>query len=177
MEDRPLASIRAVLATTAGRWQSMAETLPPDLLARPPLVGEWSALDCLRHLLDTERDVFPMRVRTFLAGQDLAAFNPETQGSRDTGQTPKELAAEFARLRAASLALLDQVTADDLARTVRHSELGPVTLGELLHEWAGHDLMHTVQAERSLMQPFIVACGPWRSYFRDHDVASMTPQA
>ena len=23
-----------------------------------------------------------------------------------------------------------------------------VTLGEMLHEWAGHDLMHTVQGER-----------------------------
>ena len=37
----------------------------------------------------------------------------------------------------------------------RHQELGPVTLEQLLHEWAAHDLMHTVQAERALMQPFI----------------------
>ncbi|MBA2285220.1 MAG: hypothetical protein H0W02_07045 [Ktedonobacteraceae bacterium] len=44
-----------------------------------------------------------------------------------------------------------------------------MTLGELLHEWAAHDLMHTVQAERALMQPFILACGPWRSYLSDHD--------
>jgi hypothetical protein len=31
--------------------------------------------------------------------------------------------------------------------------------------------MHTVQAERSAMQPFINACGAWRPYFADHDVA------
>jgi hypothetical protein len=43
-----------------------------------------------------------------------------------------------------------------------------VSLSELLHEWAGHDLMHTVQAERALMQPFIQGCGPWQPYFRDH---------
>jgi hypothetical protein len=30
--------------------------------------------------------------------------------------------------------------------------------------------MHTVQAERALMQPFIQACGPWQSYFIDHQV-------
>jgi predicted aconitase len=125
----------------------------------------------LRHLVDTERLAFPVRVRAFLAGQDIPAFDPDTQGSEDTGQTPAQLAAAFARYRAGSLALLEQVTPADLARTARHSELGEVTLGQMLHEWAGHDLMHTVQAERSLMQPFIAGSGPWRAYFRDHDVA------
>jgi len=32
--------------------------------------------------------------------------------------------------------------------------------------------MHTVQAERALMQPFIEGCGPWRPYFRDHAAGS-----
>jgi hypothetical protein len=73
-------------------------------------------------------------------------------------------------LRAGSLALPEKVKPDALARRARHSELGMVTLGELLHEWAGHDLMHTVQAERALMQPFIRGCGPWRPYFADHDI-------
>jgi hypothetical protein len=41
---------------------------------------------------------------------------------------------------------------------------------ELLNEWVGHDLMHTVQAERALMQPFVAQSGSWRSYFADHDV-------
>jgi hypothetical protein len=34
---------------------------------------------------------------------------------------------------------------------------------------AGHDLMHTVQAERALMQPFIAGCGPWQPYCADHE--------
>ena len=41
----------------------------------------------------------------------------------------------------------------------------------MLNEWAAHDLMHTVQAERSLMQPFIERCGAWREFFSDHDAA------
>jgi hypothetical protein len=28
--------------------------------------------------------------------------------------------------------------------------------------------MHTVQAERAMMQPFIRGCGPWLKYFVDH---------
>jgi hypothetical protein len=50
--------------------------------------------------------------------------------------------------------------------------LGTVTLAEFLHEWAAHDLNHTLQAERALMQPFIAGCGPWRGYFADHDLGS-----
>lgn len=61
-----------------------------------------------------------------------------------------------------------KVTPADLGRQARHQELGVVTMSELLHEWAGHDLMHTVQAERALMQPFIQGCGPWQRYFSDH---------
>jgi hypothetical protein len=30
--------------------------------------------------------------------------------------------------------------------------------------------MHTVQAERALMQPFVHGTGPWRPYFHDHDL-------
>jgi hypothetical protein len=57
---------------------------------------------------------------------------------------------------------------EDLPRTAMHPERGEVSLGELLHEWGAHDLMHTVQAERALLQPFIEGCGPWRPYFADH---------
>ncbi len=64
---------------------------------------------------------------------------------------------------------LERVTDADLDRIAEHAELGPVTMREWLAEWAGHDLNHTIQAERALMQPFIAACGPWRSTFADHD--------
>jgi hypothetical protein len=123
-------------------------------------------------LLDTEQWVFPVRVRALLAGQPISAFDPDAQGTKNTSLTPEQLAVEFARLRSASLEELERVTVSDLTRSAHHSELGTVTLGELLHEWVAHDLMHTVQAERALMQPFILQSGPWRSYFRDHDVSS-----
>lgn len=158
----------AVLEITPARWQLMAK-LPPELLTRPSAAGEWSALDCLQHLVDTERWVFPQRVDAILAGQDFPAFDPDSQGQKpDTGPSPAALVEEFSRLRATSLTAFQKITAADLDRQARHQELGLVTMNELLHEWAGHDLMHTVQAEQALMQPFIRGCGPWQSYFRDH---------
>ena len=133
--------------------------------------NEWSALHCLCHLLDTEGWIFPKRVQALLAGENFAGFDPDKQGTHYTGQDPKQLSGEFAQLRKDSLIELDRVTSNDFSLTARHSELGVVTLEQLLHEWAAHDLMHTVQAERAILQPLILGSGPWRSYFKDHDVS------
>ena len=163
--------VRAVLSITPERWQRLASTLPADLLSRPPATGEWSALKCLQHLLEAERVLFPVRLRAFLAGQDFNDFDPNRQDASPDAQTPEQLAAAFAHYRQDSLALLEQLSDDDLERTARHPKLGTVTLAEMLHTWAGHDLMHTVQAERALMQPFMLGCGPWRPFFRDHEIS------
>ena len=171
--DDVIVQVKTVLSTTVVRWRNLTETLSADLLARCPTAGEWSAIECLQHLVDTERLVFPVRLQALLAGRDFDAFDPDTQGTVPVATlTPADLAAEFSRHRAASLAALAQVADTDLSRTARHSELGTVTLAELLHEWAAHDLNHTIQAERAMMQPFIAGCGPWRGYFSDHDSGS-----
>ena len=165
-----LADVQAVLSTTPERWQRLVSTLPIDLLTRSPAAGEWSALHCLQHLLDAERLVFPVRFHAFLAGQDFVDFDPNEPHPSTESLTPQELAATFARARQESLVLFKQVRDDDLGRTKQHPKLGTVTLAEMLHTWAAHDLNHTVQAERALMQPFMLGCGPWRSFFRDHEI-------
>jgi len=160
-----------VLETTPERWIRLAERLPPELFQREPAPNEWSAYGCLRHILDTERSVFPPRLGYLLRGEDFPAYHPgkEAEGPAKY-PSPAELAAEFFRLRGESLALLSKVGEGDLRRTARHQELGMVTLGEMIHQWAGHDLMHTVQGERAILQPFIDGCGPWKRYFSDHIV-------
>jgi hypothetical protein len=165
-----LTSACAVLATTPKRWTSLAQTIPAGLLTLTPAPGEWSALECLQHLIDTE-PVFQFRVDASLAGQDFPTFDPDTQGTKpDARLAASDLAGEFARMRLASVEALERLHASDLDRQALHQELGRVTLGEMIHEWAAHDLMHTVQAERALMQPFIRDCGPWKKYFVDHIV-------
>lgn len=171
MNENVLQWTQSVLSTTPARWSQMAAALPTELLRRPPAAKEWSAVECLLHLIDTERAVFPLRVRAFLAGQDFPAYHPESQGTKpDPAQSPAALAEEFAHLRQDTLTLLASLEPADLDRKARHAELGPVTLGEMLNEWAAHDLTHTVQAERAMMQPFIQGCGPWQVYFADHFV-------
>src|SRR5215469_1937522 len=83
-----LEQVQAVLSTTPERWQRLVSTLPIDLLTRPPIAGEWSALNCLQHLLDAERLLFPVRLQAFLAGQDLGDFDPNQPHTDPDLQTP-----------------------------------------------------------------------------------------
>ena len=166
--DDSIMQVQSVISTTPMRWQAMADTIPAELFTRKPVPGEWSALECLQHVVDTEH-LLQSRVKAFLAGQNFPAFNPDEQGSKPSGATsPASLAYEFSNLRDESLAMIARFTSTDLGRQVNHQELGPVTLHQMLNEWAGHDLVHLMQAEKAMLQPFIHDCGPWIAYFKEH---------
>jgi hypothetical protein len=165
-----LALTRSMLGTSVDRWAAISR-VDAGLLARQPAPGEWSAIQALQHVVDTEAIVFRARVLAILYGQDFEGFDPDTQGHvDDVTRTAPELVAQLAPMRAASLETLASLTAADLPRTAIHAELGEVTMAQLLNEWAAHDTMHIVQAERAMMQAFIPGSGPWRAYFEDHDV-------
>jgi hypothetical protein len=162
--------VQALLSITPERWQRLVSVVSADVLARPPLEGEWSALACLRHLLDAEHHIFPVRIRAFLAGQNFEDFDPNQQRADLATRAASQLVETFTRTRQENLLLFKGIKDNDLERTLQHPRLGTVTLSQLLHNWAAHDLMHTVQAERALMQPFIRASGPWHVFYKDHEV-------
>jgi len=147
----------------------MAEMVPDELFRRAPALGEWSAHECLQHIVDTEQMVFPARLGYLLRGEDFAAFNPDDDGTKPIMDLSSyKLATELDRLRTENINMLSKVRPNELSRKAKHQELGMVSLEEMINHWAGHDLMHTVQAERAIMQIFIEGCGPWKPYFADH---------
>ncbi|HEU0243204.1 MAG TPA: DinB family protein [Candidatus Limnocylindrales bacterium] len=166
-----IAQCLSMFRTSVDRWSAISRA-DPALLAREPQPGEWSAIQALQHAVDTELTVFHARIIAIRdGGGPFPGYDPATQGHVDRiTSTPAELVAQFAERRAQSLAAIETLTPDDLSRTGIHAELGTVTMDQLLNQWAAHDTMHIVQAERALMQPFIPASGPWRGYFADHDV-------
>jgi len=74
-----------VLETTPKRWVQLASMLSPELFQRKPAPHEWSAYDCLRHIVDTERSVFPARVGYLLRGGDFPAYHPGEEGEGTDG--------------------------------------------------------------------------------------------
>jgi hypothetical protein len=167
-----LDSARRLLSTTAGRWLSLVEAAPDELLRRPPAPGEWSAADCLDHLLLAERAVFGARLRAVLEGRDLVTFDPDAPHDPALEHAPREVATALAAERAENLAVLSDLTPADLERTGRHPEYGMIALRVVLNTWAAHDLQHTVQAEEALMQAFIPGTGPFRPRFADHELGA-----
>lgn len=167
MSDSILAWCKSVVTITPARWHSLVAFVPLELLTLQPASGEWSALECLQHLVEVERDSYPGRLRALLAETSFPGFDPNA-----TIKSPPTmaLATEFEQFRRENLAILDQITPADLDKQALHAEYGMVTMRQFLHHWAGHDLMHMVQAERALMQPFIQGCGPWEVNYTDHMV-------
>lgn len=106
MEDT-VEFVLSVLKSTPQRWIHLAETIPIELFQRAPAPKEWSAHECLQHIFDTEKMVFPARVGYLLRGEDFPAYDPDAAGMKPTiNMTAIELAIEFRRLRRKSIKLL-----------------------------------------------------------------------
>jgi hypothetical protein len=167
-----LVSVRGILSNTVPRWESLLETTPEELLQRPPASGEWSAADCLGHLLVTERAVFGQRLRAILAGRELAVFDPGHPRDAEPEREPRDVLAALGAERRENLDVLKGLTGPDLERAGRHPQYGMVELRVVLNTWAAHDLQHTVQAEEALMQAFLPGTGPFRYRFAAHETSA-----
>ena len=84
--EKLLESMVALIATTPGRWIELFQALPVDQLVRAPVDGEWSAVECLQHLVDSE-SVYQFRVEAFLAGRD--SFRTSTRIRRAPSQASR----------------------------------------------------------------------------------------
>ena len=167
--DELLAFLPRVLSTTAPRLLALASTIPEDVLRLRlrPLVAEWSPYEVLHHLLDTERLVFPPRIRAFLAGSSVIENVDQNAAQWDMESPASAIAEDIAVLRAGTLELIATLAAEDLEREADHSEYGRITLGQMLHYLPAHDLTHLVQIERALIQPFLSGVGPWAGNIED----------
>jgi hypothetical protein len=118
-----------------------------------PEPGEWSANECVGHLIEAERRGFAGRIRVILAGSasgkplTLEAWDPPAVAAarRDDLRSGAELAAEFDALRADGIDLVRSLRPGDLARVGDHPEVGPLRVDELLGEWVHHDRRHIRQ--------------------------------
>jgi hypothetical protein len=149
LASRRIADLLAASATTV-----VAEltSLGDDGGWRPE-PGEWSANECVGHLIEAERRGFAGRIRRILAADrrdiptDLESWDPPAvaQGRRDHLRPAAELAAEFSQLRADGVGLVRSLTAADMDRVGMHPMVGPLRVDELLAEWVHHDRNHIRQ--------------------------------
>ena len=150
MSDAPLdpGRVAALLGATSDVVAAELEALG-EAAGWRPAPGEWSANECVGHLLEAERRGFAGRIRHILAEDrpTLATWDQPAVAAarRDDLRDGRELAAEFVALRADSLTLVGSLTSADLGRVGIHPEVGELRVDELLGEWVHHDRNHVRQ--------------------------------
>ena len=124
-----------------------------DLLRTPPEPGEWSVIECVAHLADSEL-IASARVRWILAEDepDIVGYDQDLWVSslRQGAEDPETLVSVFAALRRWNVELWASRPAADRERLGRHRERGPESYGLTVRLQAGHDRVHLAQARRTL---------------------------
>jgi DinB family protein len=142
------ARIADLLEAAAATILAELEALGPEARWRPAPT-EWSANECLGHILEAERRGFNGRIRTILAEDEPVLRGWDQVGvavaRRDHQRPPAELLAEFLPLRADSIDLVRSLRIEDLPRTGLHDRVGELAIGDLLGEWVHHDRNHIRQ--------------------------------
>ena len=149
-----IGTVADLLAATVATVSAEADALG-TIGGWRPAPAEWSANECIGHLIEAERRGFAGRIRVILEATtaqpdlppDLESWDPPAVASarRDDERDGRELAAEFADLRADGIALVRSLQPGDLDRAGRHPEVGELRIGELLGEWVHHDRNHVRQ--------------------------------
>jgi hypothetical protein len=144
--------------------ETMLGGIAPDVLRWKPNPDRWSISEVLSHLADCE-DCLSERVRRFVLEETpaLKEYAPPAEGF--SAGTPQEHLSRFASTRKELVQFLRTLPPDIGARTAQHSQLGLITLEQMLNEWASHDLGHIRQiAELYRARAFHPNAGPFAAY-------------
>ncbi len=148
--------------------ETMLRDLPEDLMRWKPSAERWSIAEVLGHLADIEM-VYADRTRRIVTEEDprLQKYDPTSTvviGDYVRGSGSENL-AYFIKMRRSTVILLRSIPADSGEREATHSELGNITLHQMLSEWASHDLGHLRQiAELYRARAFHPYAGPFQKY-------------
>lgn len=156
-----------VLAQTPATLRALLSAVPQDVVEAPADEG-WSPKDVVAHLLANHPWAMVNRVRLMLDEDDPPVPDVDEQVALDdSGLRPKpldELLDELELRRAEAVAWLRELTPEQLGRTGRHEVAGEISIADLLHHLAYHDLLHVEQAARMLQGHYEPLRGGMRAF-------------
>ena len=149
LEPLTTARVGALLRASAGHIVSELTALGDDWATGRPAPGEWSANECLGHIIEADRRGFAGRIERILAQDGVAERGWDqiavAAQRRDRDRSVATILDEFRAGRNAGVALVERLVAEDLERFAVHDRVGTVTVCNLLHEWVFHDRNHIRQ--------------------------------
>jgi hypothetical protein len=128
-----------------------------------PAEDRFSIAEVLAHLSHSEGHCYRARVDKFLA-QEMPELEPDDAQmhlERYKKADPEEDFGHFEEQRETNIELLRGLPAAAAKRKAKHLAAGTITLSQMLHEWALHDLGHIRQiAELVRARKYLAGAGP-----------------
>lgn len=164
IDSAALAVLRATPSTLRALFAGVPEATTVEVMDEG-----WSARDALAHLVDTEDGVLAERVRRMIDEERPFIRSIDAPGRLREGRyharSVASLLDELDARRAAHVAWLERLTAEQLARSGDHDEAGEITASDVAHQWAYHDLMHLKQIASMLQEGLLPGMGNTRRFY------------
>ncbi|HEY6073972.1 MAG TPA: DinB family protein, partial [Anaerolineales bacterium] len=151
-------SILALMTAAPASIADLMEELPIESWAVRPKPGEWSLVEVLCHLRDTEREVNQPRLQRlrneeepFIPARSTDEWADERGYIRQDGRMAYK---DYLAARLETLKTLNALSLADWNRRARHSIFGPTTLLEMIGFMATHDRIHIQQIWKLLHPSF-----------------------
>jgi DinB superfamily len=160
----------AVLEQTPIIIEKIVWSATEEQLHWKPAADRWSISEVLAHLADVEVVGFRQRIQMMLEKDNptLEAYdqNAAAASGKYSAARARESLKIFCHERDRSLSSLRYVPISVLGRSGQHTKIGRVTIGQLMNEWAFHDLGHIRQiAELFRSRAFFPAIGPFQQFY------------
>jgi hypothetical protein len=146
--------VLAALRGNIGALFATIQHIEPRFWNQHPDENEWSPIQVIGHLRESERQVQRPRLQR-IAGEDdpFLISPPPPPGPKDAaacGLDGRKVAVDFAQEREITIHWLKRLTPEDWYRPARHSIFGRTSLIEMAHFTAQHDRLHINQLCQTL---------------------------
>jgi hypothetical protein len=162
MEENELPCLD-MLDATPDLLRGLMSDLSHEDASWKPAPDRFSVAEVLAHLSHSEGHCYRMRLDRFLT-EERPEFEPDDAQMylelyRDAD--PEDAFDHFEEQRENNVEFLRTLEASDGERRALHKSAGEITLNNMLHEWALHDLGHVKQvAEIVRARKYLAGAGP-----------------
>src|ERR1700674_5917235 len=152
-----------LLEATPGILRSLMTELTEEDARWKPAPGRFSVAEVLAHLSHSEGHCYRMRLDRFMAETRPEFESDDAQLYLDLYRDadPEDAFDHFEEQRETNIEFIRGLPGSDGSRVALHKEAGEITLAQMLHEWAMHDLGHIRQiAELVRARKYLEGAGP-----------------
>ena len=157
-----------LLEATPGILRGLMTELTEADARWKPAPERFSVAEVLAHLSHSEGHCYRMRLDRFMA-ETRPEFEPDDAQMyldlyRDAD--PEDAFNDFEEQRENNIAFLRSLPAGAGDRLAQHRKYGEITMSQMLHEWALHDIGHIRQiAELARARKYLAGAGPMAAFY------------